>query len=972
MGGVRGAGGFTVVEVVVAALLLMVVGVGVSVAVTGGTRVEASAKVNAGLSSAARELLEAVRADRSWMEGCRSSDCDLTPEFSSKVSLVDRDLRNAQGVDLQWRIVSLVAHPVDSELDGLKSSTANPDADGVVPDYYSIRATIGPPDEATRMLLGGIKDLSFTSAIDERGNVMRGSLEVVVCKVENQIDDKMSIGDCGTTAGGIEIRMAGCEKIQGGGIGDKRFDACKEAFAPFANQAFSNAPTNIDKPSGTVVLKPVNQAPSLTAVVGGGSAGSPRLVSPGHYLFDDLVVGTYKINIGTPSGYVRWPSHDVPGYGGGIAVEPDVRGRGLIIFRPKPMAQLELVFQRTTTNYTLTNDWKYVKVKDHEKTDEFIGSYIDNNTSEMGPLKLPEPYFSAAGCPLDVPVSQLPAKCTFRIGRAYFPPNMYATVLYDKAGLKPEKNCVTVYRLYSKYVGERYSGTGDVFLMYTSSPIGSGYAYEYRYYCSYRDKHEMYHRWHVKGSPVVNRNVPGATWGAQYWIEGASQIRETASVKTSAQYPFETVRDLADDTEIWSASASSAAICTKGQQADTACQTLTNSSCNSGYSGAVGLSGTESCSNYKQYPYGEAKGPYPSSGRCLDADETLYGMSTDPMRRIAKHGCQVVGMQDVLSGNAGGAQATSRIQMKSIPTGLWTKIQMSDGECLVDIDEDDCEASKIPGSGKLNYSMGIVSKAHDVSESLADRMLFKSEGSGGLWVSPAGFSGCPGAQSLSYFSGSNASNPKCNAYGGYPENANPLSYQLPSVTLRSKGECYWRFDPLTAVSGDWRQRGYQYTYQTSLVPVPRTMARGWWWPKYPASICDACHLYWKQVAPTSSELWYSSQSGCSVVDVAYCATNTYVEIGKHYSTSWAPNQSYKTKTEYWSPCGDYSTSHTASGMPPDRTEFIDGLRCATETPPAYLDGCWGKPPPLPRPLTEWKGNNVDAKKKEPKRLIVSI
>ncbi len=359
MRGRRRQGGFGVIEVIIAMLLLAAAISAVALAVSGGSAVRGSSRLQIALTSAGRVIQENLVEHRDWMSTC-TSKCDLKASgVLRSMDVIDSaDSIELDDVDGRAVLAAATAEAVDSESDGV----GDHDQDGVVPDYYRIQFTIEPEKSvAERYAVSSEKAArTFMTAIDPRGNTLVGSLVVNACRVTNQIDNRMSIQGCPNT-GSADVGMAGCPtKIGAAGYSSMK---CTAAWNKWA------VPNGPSMTSVNLVQAPLGSF-SLQDAVGTVTIPSSKAKHVnGQYVFQNVPAGLYYLR-GLPgsvaaaggSDAVRWEMKEIPAYHGTssspaikptVTVEPGIQSRALVMFKPAAVGNLNLAFKRRITTHYL-------------------------------------------------------------------------------------------------------------------------------------------------------------------------------------------------------------------------------------------------------------------------------------------------------------------------------------------------------------------------------------------------------------------------------------------------------------------------------------------------------------------------------------------------------------------------------------------------------------------------------------------
>lgn len=408
----------TLVEVLIAVLLLSAVVGGLAIAVTSGIRTQSATKSAKSLNGVAQRVFESVRADRGWAQDCETptacQDVNLVPHVPPKVledetvgscssdgssldsnpssgglpdgsgsvgaeSVSDSSTRGKRESDGAYRhlLTQAVAVPVDSEVDG----KADMDADRKWPDYYQVRIVVAV-DPCAAGRLGNPQPAVFESAVDRDGKVPKGTLVVEVCRATNQVDDRMSIGGCAAGAGD-SFTMFDCPP-------DRSFApaaGCPEALDGVAQRHPGSKGTN-GGPSLSVNLQRHDASFDIVDMNGnrvtGTSDDEVRRPEPGLYEFPNVDAGVYRIQKIVPASTLQgggdlelWDTKLIPSVdedGAGLIVQPEVESRGLITFRPKDTGMLTFDFKRRVSLYTTsrrTTGW--MSVAKHHPTQKWEG-----------------------------------------------------------------------------------------------------------------------------------------------------------------------------------------------------------------------------------------------------------------------------------------------------------------------------------------------------------------------------------------------------------------------------------------------------------------------------------------------------------------------------------------------------------------------------------------------------------------------
>ncbi|MCZ4497276.1 MAG: hypothetical protein JWM25_1861, partial [Thermoleophilia bacterium] len=343
----RRESGFTIVEVLIAVLILAVVASGVAFATAGGAKLRGVAKLQASLTSAGVRAQEDLVTDRSWME---RADCRKVNDTCNVTTNVRPGSLKLDGIGGGSAILKLATSTaVDGKVDGVGPA----DKDGVTPDYFRIDLELGV-DAALAARYGSTPAKlrhEMSVSIDRRGVEQVGSLVVEVCRVTNQSDERMTLQGCAPT-GATGIRMNGCPPAPRPG--------CASAFNWIAGMGQSET-----APSPFVTMRRVTVPFTLRNTDGTTWPSTGSVTPEGLVVFQNVPAGDYNL-VGLPesagSGSERWDSKEVPAFHGApgrasvgpsVVVEPGVRNRALVLFRPTPAGSIGMYFDRVVKDYHL-------------------------------------------------------------------------------------------------------------------------------------------------------------------------------------------------------------------------------------------------------------------------------------------------------------------------------------------------------------------------------------------------------------------------------------------------------------------------------------------------------------------------------------------------------------------------------------------------------------------------------------------
>ncbi|MCW2928037.1 MAG: hypothetical protein JWM86_2005 [Thermoleophilia bacterium] len=372
--------GVSIVEVVIAAMLLATVVAAVAMASLGGTALRGAARLQTSMTSAGEAAQEDIASDRRWMQfdECKrlNDECDIS-------SAVDRGSLRLEDVEGVAELISARSTALDSDLDNDASGN---DLDGVLPDYFRIVVTLRPERSVrARYRIAGTQGVRrFVTTLDRRGVEQIGSVAVEICRVTNQADERM--------------QLQGCAK---GRRSDVSMDRCPER-TPVCTPAFdwvSRFGASDHSPAPFVSLVRENMSFSLVNASTGKSypsSGATRV--DGLYVFENVPAGEFRL-LGLPASAggntERWKTKEIPSFHGSAAdrvpnptlnVEPGVRARALVLFRPRTTTTgIDYEFERRTHTFRLTGLYtkNETNVPKMAPTDTYVGSSAEEACAQL-------------------------------------------------------------------------------------------------------------------------------------------------------------------------------------------------------------------------------------------------------------------------------------------------------------------------------------------------------------------------------------------------------------------------------------------------------------------------------------------------------------------------------------------------------------------------------------------------------------
>jgi type II secretory pathway pseudopilin PulG len=364
--------GFTIVEIIVAVTIVVLVLGGVVWMVMGSSKAEQRSDIRQKMAAAADGLSQQVRSNKDWLEAsmkadpkhnCKTQMC--TPQPESKYSYRPKSSNDPKFT------TKIEVSPLDSPMDGL----ANLDNDHILPDLYKISITVTLSAEE-QAIWGKQLPFNLTSTVDAttigKGS---GSLTVQVCRVDNQVDERMAIAGCKDKAQQLEMRYqppcAPDETLTGEQVplmvaGGKTLPlSCNGAIHQTKDIKLHGwAP-------GSVEVEPAKNVNFQIAPVSGhGLAMTSELANKvsddvdgddGSWVFEGLGTGDYQIKLtNMPAGMELWKSHVVP-QDLKVSIQNNQHAKALVIIRPvQGTGTYTVAFSREVTHYTINMKTKIV------------------------------------------------------------------------------------------------------------------------------------------------------------------------------------------------------------------------------------------------------------------------------------------------------------------------------------------------------------------------------------------------------------------------------------------------------------------------------------------------------------------------------------------------------------------------------------------------------------------------------------
>ncbi len=316
--------GLSIIEVIVACVVLLVVGAALSGLFVDTVKTQSKLSLNERRMAVAEGVFERLKSESGWM-AAGAGNCQSMPTGNVNITCNSAwlsanfqasALANQSGTtapvtfQTNIRIVG-----IDDAFDGQRQS----DRDGTRPDYYAARIQVRRDANEEWFTLNG--------TIDPPGRVTTGALKVIVCRVSRQYDERIPIAGCPNNRPDSLLAFPAGSPFGGNTNVQQDWEAALDRGRNGGNWnmvSFNINPANgvqlsIEQypgPSGVQrdAVPPGWNGPGgcsatanrkrVTCSVNG--AGAPLNVT-------GLIPGRYSVSVtGVPNGYVIWPLHSIP------------------------------------------------------------------------------------------------------------------------------------------------------------------------------------------------------------------------------------------------------------------------------------------------------------------------------------------------------------------------------------------------------------------------------------------------------------------------------------------------------------------------------------------------------------------------------------------------------------------------------------------------------------------------------------
>lgn len=346
--------GFTIVEVLIAALIVTMVVAGGVYFVAGSGKSQQKTLVRQKMAAAADDISQRVRADQQWLRqnpSCKSRECNVSSLFPVKPAKPNDPKMTA----------TVTIRPIDGAGDGVGPN----DLDHVTPDFYKIQIGVDL-NKAEQAKWGKQSTFETVSTVDATalGRAV-GSLVVQTCETVNQVDERMSIAGCDDrrVQREMEPQPSPC-KSPFPMTFEEWVTPGRRAILPLGCNAAYNSAKSTDPYLASVDLRAVgNVSFRIQRETTDGGPATARLSSDadgpatnGTYVFSGLPSGVYRITVNAGNGRETWTTKMVPS-AGRASVQANQEARALIVVRPKQgNGAYGVRFSRATWHYRLTTE----------------------------------------------------------------------------------------------------------------------------------------------------------------------------------------------------------------------------------------------------------------------------------------------------------------------------------------------------------------------------------------------------------------------------------------------------------------------------------------------------------------------------------------------------------------------------------------------------------------------------------------
>lgn len=353
--------GMSIIEVMIAVLIIAAAGAGVARAVGGaGTTLVRTEAQGVAVQAAETQLDRLLRNSSSWVAGCATA----TPTSPCSLSAPTGDPNLT---------ATASAVGVDAQADGVGAA----DRDQVRPDYFLVTVTVTGS--------GLARPVTLTGNTEAPGRSQGGTVRVRVCVADNQIDERIVVDNC-SPAAAIRMPLPILGAYEGGSNSNRDIEPYSYAYSHFPSLLNVNV-----RPVGGASCN-LDGAPISVAGNGVGTSGF-------------VAAGRRRLSCSAPPGYEVWMSKTKPAPTGPgttatsyVTIEDRRQADALVVFKPQPVS---LQVRMATIHYAVrtTGDVEVFMPWDRS-------SYFDRSPRQFALKVIPAPYGRApmppAAAPSDV------------------------------------------------------------------------------------------------------------------------------------------------------------------------------------------------------------------------------------------------------------------------------------------------------------------------------------------------------------------------------------------------------------------------------------------------------------------------------------------------------------------------------------------------------------------------------------------
>lgn len=351
-----GESAFTIVEVIIAVLIITVVLAGAVYYMGGAGRAQGRAATTQKVAAYADKVMQGLQADQAWLDHCemRRAQCRVGASFVARRFPAPE----IEGVSLG---TSIDVRSIDSQADG----TGARDADRRTDDFYEFVLTIRMHED------GRETTKVYRSTLDAAAlGEATGTLVFEACEVTNQIDERMRIPGCHSNGSGsargvrflMEKQPEPCT-----GVGEplnaeqmRGEEPSRFIMSLDCNDAYDTARRHREERASVEAVPARNLRRVELRWQGGrlsnGRVPQDRVVTGNLQEIKNLNAGEWRLVVSTRNGRELWSSHTIPS-DGSLSVQANQSARALVMLRPRQGRGSHLVrFYRTTYTYEIRED----------------------------------------------------------------------------------------------------------------------------------------------------------------------------------------------------------------------------------------------------------------------------------------------------------------------------------------------------------------------------------------------------------------------------------------------------------------------------------------------------------------------------------------------------------------------------------------------------------------------------------------